>query len=46
MDPAIDADGCDVTYVKSVDFKGWHPASLIGTAVSQQAMQVSIATAT
>ncbi len=40
MDPAIDADGCDVTYLMKADMKGNLPASLVAKIASGQAQQV------
>jgi hypothetical protein len=40
MDPAIDADGCDVTYLMKADMKGSLPSSVVAVVASKQAMQV------
>jgi hypothetical protein len=40
MDPAIDAQGCDVTYLMSADFKGSVPSTIIAMVASAQAKQV------
>ena len=40
MDPAVDADGCDVTYLMKADMKGSLPASVVAVVASRQALQV------
>ena len=40
MDPAIDADGCDVTFLMKSDFKGTVPTFVVRMVAQGQSMQV------